>query len=91
MDRYVGLDPHPKSCTFGVMGPIRTAQGGGDHGEPTPLPHAVTVDPRCWATLCDLDELNAGRTRTPSLANMSIRASVLNRSSLPRRRSLTRG
>ena len=21
MDRYVGLDPHPTSCTFGVMGP----------------------------------------------------------------------
>jgi hypothetical protein len=43
------------------------------------------------ATFFDRDVLTTRRTPTPSLASMSINASVLNKSSRPRRRSLTRG
>jgi len=43
------------------------------------------------ATLFALADLTTNRTPTPSLASMSINASVLKRSMRPRSRSLTRG
>ena len=43
------------------------------------------------ATFLDLPGLTTSRTPTPRRASMSIKASVLNRSMRPRRRSLTRG
>src|SRR2546426_7230606 len=43
------------------------------------------------ATFFDRGVLTTRRTPTPSLANMSISESVLNKSMRPRRRSLTRG
>ena len=46
---------------------------------------------RSQATFRDRDVLTTNRTTTPSLASMSISASVLNKSIRPLKRSLTRG
>ncbi len=82
------LDTTPEPCVFGVERHDLIALVAGQDGRGcriTPLPQGPQ------ATFRDFDEANASRTLTPSLASISIKASVLNRSSLPRRRSLTRG
>ena len=53
--------------------------------------HIASASRTLHATFFDRDILTTRRTPTPSLASMSIKASVLNKSIRPRRTSLTRG
>jgi len=51
----------------------------------------LAADPQCYATFRDPVGEATKRTRRPRRTSMSIRASLLNSSILPRSRSLTRG